>query len=726
MIWKHLFLLFLFICSCTVAVAQKELLEQGDLYFENEKFNDAAVIYAAFLEGEDNVEILYKKGICHLHLNEVDQAGSIFLQLKEKNVEIDGIDLNLATYFHQKEQYKNAIASYKNYLRTIKRDHPDRRMVVARIKRCANGLKMDYQTELAFVENYGNKINSPHHDFGAVQSPNFLNRYYFSSNREESTGGLRDAKGLRDDVYGNYYSDMYTMEMNAGIWTLVNVLDPLINSSQHDIIYGFSEDGNSMYFGKGLDIKAMDLHTHDFISGDNLKFPEKYKSKFVGKNGDIDIQVYNDSTFVFSTKRIRGEGGADIYVMRKIGDQWLEPKNISRTINSPFDEISPFLTRDGRKIFFSSNRLESIGGYDIFYSEYNSKTKEWSEPLSANAPINSPGDDTHFRLSHDGLRAVFSSNRIGGYGGHDLYIAYLKDQEKKMLLGQSKLNYLFPPSFVSQEVAIQDSIQNAKFVAEAEEDEKEDVKIRKFIISPLTYTDENDVISPQNTQKLDFLVEMMTIYPQLTLELQGHTSDEGITAYELYFSLKRAEKVMEYLVDNGVNKKRITLKGLGNNYPKVKDIIATGSVNMAEKLNKRIEIVVHNYDGLPLQIKYDEVKIADYLKDERITIFAETTAGLSYKVQVAVANQLYTNDVLSFYPDAMIEKDIENNEYNYTVGLFSDYISAKNLKDKLIRNNFPNAEIIPFINGERISKSEIYDATSVYADLLTFIKYEQL
>lgn len=701
--------------------AQDDLLEIAEEFFQNGKYEDALLAYKRSYENETNEDIIYKKAICLYETDEINEARNLLLTLKEKNYKEDDLIYYLGLSYQALGEYHNAIQTYKYYLRKIKRNHPYRRLVVDKIKRCANGNKVSYYPQLAFVENFGPEINTSYDDYGAVQSPNFLNRYYFTSNREESTGGLRSQNGLKDDIYGNYYGDIYATETNAGIWKIVDVLNPLVNSPKHDIIQGFSEDGNQMYYIKGLISEDSELFLHTFDDDDNeLVLPSSFESKIVGALGDRNIQVYNDSTFVYSSKRITGEGGYDIHVMRKRGDVWLEPKNISRVVNSKYDEICPFLSRDGRKIYFSSNRLESMGGYDIFYSEFDSKAKVWSEPIHAGLPINSSRDDTHFRLSHDGTKAIFSSDRLGGYGGKDLYIAYLKEQEKRMLLGQSRLSYLFPKSTLSDDPTYDEEAPDPFAV----EEEPAENRRKKYIISPLSYTDDKDVISPQNIQKLNLLVDLLAIHPTLRIELLGHTSDEGITPYELYFTLKRAEKVATYLIDNDIDRDRISIKGLGNNYPKVKNIVSGGAVNLAEKINKRIDLLIHNDLDEPIDIKYENPTIAEYLVDNSYETYNEVTNEISYKVQVVQVNQLYTNDVLSQYPDAMIEKDLYTNEFYYSVGLYDKYMKAKKTRDKLIQNNFRQAKVIPYLNGKRLENVDIINQSVNFPDLNVYLKYE--
>jgi Tol biopolymer transport system component len=83
--------------------------------------------------------------------------------------------------------------------------------------------------------------------------------------------------------------------------------------------------------------------------------------------------------------------------------------------------VSPFLAKSGTKIFFSSDRIESFGGLDIFESNYRPEAGLWGIAKNVGTPINSPMNDTNISFSFDGMTAIFSSDRIGTLGGYDLF-----------------------------------------------------------------------------------------------------------------------------------------------------------------------------------------------------------------------------------------------------------------------------------------------------------------
>jgi hypothetical protein len=126
---------------------------------------------------------------------------------------------------------------------------------------------------------------------------------------------------------------------------------------------------------------------------------------------------------VFTSDREGGAGGTDIYFSTKEpGGGWSDPENIGEYINTPYDEDGPFIHPDGNKLYFSSKGHNSMGGYDIFLTEYLVEKGRWTRPENMGYPINTAEDDIFFVWSADGERAYFSSEREDSYGRTDIYM----------------------------------------------------------------------------------------------------------------------------------------------------------------------------------------------------------------------------------------------------------------------------------------------------------------
>jgi tetratricopeptide (TPR) repeat protein len=377
-----------------------------------------------------NVEAELIIGLCKYHLNQLDEAEVIFQKLVQlpKSGFREPL-LYLARIYHARHQFKEASRYYKSYLKSLPANHEHRPMVRASLQRCANGLELKFREALAFVENLGPQINTPYDDFGAVQSPINNYRLYFSSDRSGSIGGMRNATGRIDNLLGSHRCDIYFSNQDQnGNWQAVQALDYLINSPEHEVIYGFDEAGKVLYYYKGDKLEGGQIFV-DTFQRDHRRLNTDLLISPIDATANITIPYFLDArTVVFASRRPGGYGGYDLYQSSYFGGRWSTPQNLGPEINTAYDEVSPYLAPDRRSLYFSSNHPDrSLGGFDIFKSVYIPQRKQWSIPFNLGLGLNSAGDDTHFRLAKDGYTAYLTSNRKDGFGQRDIYVAYFYD-----------------------------------------------------------------------------------------------------------------------------------------------------------------------------------------------------------------------------------------------------------------------------------------------------------
>jgi outer membrane protein OmpA-like peptidoglycan-associated protein len=127
------------------------------------------------------------------------------------------------------------------------------------------------------------------------------------------------------------------------------------------------------------------------------------------------------SRIYFASNRIGGLGGYDIYLITRNNDgKWSNPENVGASINTPGNEKSPFIHTDSQTLYFSSDGHKGLGGYDIFFSRFNEQN-EWQKPTNIGYPINSFDDDLGFFVSTDGQYGYYASNRIDENNNWNLY-----------------------------------------------------------------------------------------------------------------------------------------------------------------------------------------------------------------------------------------------------------------------------------------------------------------
>ncbi len=149
-----------------------------------------------------------------------------------------------------------------------------------------------------------------------------------------------------------------------------------------------------------------------------VEFDSKISSSNLGSHFYINE---HEDRIIFSTRN--KDSGLDLMESFKSAEtgKWEDPHPLATSVNSEFDEDSPFLTPDEKTLYFLSNRPNGVGGYDVYVSTYDDTSQSWSEPQNMGWPINSPDDEIHFKMNADGKSGYFSSNRIHSKGDYDIF-----------------------------------------------------------------------------------------------------------------------------------------------------------------------------------------------------------------------------------------------------------------------------------------------------------------
>ncbi|HLO56426.1 MAG TPA: OmpA family protein [Saprospiraceae bacterium] len=697
-----------------VSFAQRAYKKQGDIYFDAGKYSDALDAYSKHKKIDKEAETLIKRGIANYYTGFPDacisdMAGANILKSKDpRQYQYTGMA------YMAKQDYVQAARFFKTHLNVVKPNSQEWFESINQIKRCGYAQNQKYGAQLAFVENLGPNVNSIYEDFAPVQSPTKQGRYYFSSAREDATGGMRDPKGLVDEVRGKYSSDMYLVDLKDGNWSSVLPFEQLLNSPKHDILQDFSPDGSIIYYIKSSDLVHGTLYSDTFsIDRDPTKLTLEAQLPMDASNGDKDLFIFNDSLILFSSNRSGGYGGYDIYYSIRQNNAWELPVNLGPSINSGSNEDHPFLTKSGTKLYFSSDRLTSLGGYDIFAASHNTKS-EWSDVKNLGLPINSSGDDLGFELSADGSNALFSSNRIESIGGHDLYMAYFKEQELEQLA------FVEIPPFIPS--LLNDSLASEPIVIETPKAEV--LPVRDFVSRSLYFKDNDDVLNPINLNLIKKVSDLMIIYPEISITLTSHYIYESKNETDLYFSIKRAEKVAEKLILSGISPHRITLFGCGANFPVATPVINGIASSLANKVNKRIDINVVSDPSLNLRVLNDNPSVAEQYRDTLWDTFIENNNGITFRVKFSKVSQMLKSDILNLRNDVIIEKRANDGLYTYTAGNFSSYNDARLLKNEMIRKNMTEATVVPYLKGVSIDKAKANNLATDYPELSTYLKFE--
>ena len=324
-------------------------------------------------------------------------------------------------------------------------------------------------------------------------------------------------------------------------------------------------------------------------------------------------------------------------------------------------------------------------------------------------PINSAEDDLFFRLTPDGMRAYFCSSRKEGFGERDIYTALFKNFQKEQTPSVPVAFHLIEQMKKEQELA--------------DADKPKEQKIVEVKLEPLFYENDDDLLRGANLTTVRTALSLVKQFPNLKIVLTGNSVQGEKETFDLYFSMKRIEKVAKYLIENGLKNENIVLKSVGSDYPIALTIVNGLPNPTGEKLNRRVDIAISDLatPPTPIKVNYDAPNVSSFMANPAGDRLKTHTNGLSYKIQIVTTKRIFDNEILSKYGDAMMEASGTEGVYIYTVGLSSTFAAAEKMQTNLHKDNQRDAIIIPYMNGLRVSEEEIRTLSKKYKDLLNYL-----
>ncbi len=289
-------------------------------------------------------------------------------------------------------------------------------MVEKHIKDCSFAIEATKNPTSAKVKNPGPIINTRFRDYQPVVTAD-EQTMYFTSRRNDTKGG-----GIAKDFA--FFEDIYVAKRDAstGQWTQPVHLPGKVNSESHESVSSINAAGTEMYLTVYAgDSRIADLAVSKKREDESWSDPKPYPKKTINTTFfEASITLTEDGkTMYFVAERLNGKGRSDIYRSTQISKkEWSKPENIS-ILNTEDDENSVYVTPDGKYLFFSSNGLPGVGGYDIYISKNENGT--WSAPVNLGYPVNSVNDDFHFKPNANFTKAYMTSVREDSEGLHDIY-----------------------------------------------------------------------------------------------------------------------------------------------------------------------------------------------------------------------------------------------------------------------------------------------------------------
>lgn len=443
---------------------------------------------------------------------------------------------------------------------------------------------------------------------------------------------------LNSSTGRRYRESLFHAYSDDGVWNKPSLINQKWMKDLNMGSLNLSADGRQMYLtgcywpgSKG----SCDIYLSEKI-GDTWELPKSFEKGLNTSGWESQPTISSDGRkLYFASKRAGGKGGSDIWMSVKLknGD-WSLPVNLGDSINTSGDEMSPVIHADGRTLYFSSNGYLGVGGMDLFLSRKD-ETGIWSIAKNLGVPINTEKNEINIFISLDGKNSWISSDRKGGQGNFDIWefdnvkeiipqkIAYvsgivvdnvtLKPLKAKVevtnlttlsvvnstysdSINGSFLIILFPgidyafniskPGylFLSENINLTDTIIDKNTVVK----NFELIPIGKdkqLILNNINFEFNKSRLLPSSEIELKNVVQIIIDNPEYNLMITGHTDSIGNNIYNQKLSLNRAESVYNYLINNGIDSKRLAFEGKGSDKP-----VMSNNTEEGRAANRRTEI----------------------------------------------------------------------------------------------------------------------------------------
>jgi len=548
----------------------KKKIKEGDKLFAMGKgrYIDALTYYLeANKINPNNADLNYKIGICYIFTTDKQLGLEHLEKSKQLNPQVNyELSYYLGRAYHLNHQFDKAIEYYKEFKNRL---YPQEFAIRGKeldklIEECENGKEFIENPLNVKISNVGSTINTIYPDYAPVISAD-EEILFFTSRRPSTTGGKRDPSDNK------YYEDIFMATKKDTIWQLTTIPD--LNDKKHNGAIGmYSWEGKTyLYTYKSKhngDIYESIINDNNITILEPLPYPINTRFHESGASIGPDGRI-----LYFISDRPGGMGGKDIWMsQREHNDTWSTPINLS-AINTPYDEEGVFIHPDGKTLYFSSKGHNTMGGYDIFKS--TNENGKWSKPINLGYPINTADDDLCFVLSSSSQRAYFSSSRQGTIGDLDIFIINLP-KEKPLLISDEK-EYV---AWQNQPIKLSDTIKQSII--------KESEKLKNEIVLNNIFFDFNKAsLRPESKTELENLIKLMNDNPNIKIEISGHADNIGSSAYNQKLSESRAKAVVDYLIEHGIERSRLSHMGYGFDKP-----IAPNDTKEGRQINRRVEFKI--------------------------------------------------------------------------------------------------------------------------------------
>jgi len=601
---RFLWLISLLIAVTSVNVsAQKRKTERayesyaaGEYYNAIDQFKNA---YSKTRKSDKSTrtELIFMIGECYRLVNDPKNSETWYKLAVKSSYSKPDAQYWLAESMKKNGKYQQAIDEFKKY----KQIAPSDSRADQQIRACELSVEWTRSPE-AFRVDELKELNSKESDFSPAYARDDFGLLYFTSSRDDASGTKTHG------ATGQGFTDIFESRLDKkSKWSTPVPVEGL-NSEFEDGAPSFSADFTEMYFTR-CEAGKRDK------KGCVIMFSEKSGDKW---SEPVDLKIFPDSMLAahpaispdgsalyFVSDIPGGSGKKDIWTVTKNDSGWSKPVNLGPDINTPGDELFPYVRRNGT-LYFASDEQIGMGGLDVFKAELQPDGRWLVQNMKS--PINSFSDDFGIVFEDESEKGFFSSTRKGR-GNDDLYsfelpplkfnvTGLVKDEKTGSPVNQSTIQLIASDGSNLQaetgnggdfKFALKPNVdyiflasKKGYLNGKEKQTTKGQDKSRDFMVTILLTATDKPIelpnilydfgkwdLRPESMVSLDKLVETLFDNPEVTIELMSHTDSRDTEAYNQDLSQRRAQVVVQYLIEKGIEPERLSPKGYGESTPKI-------------------------------------------------------------------------------------------------------------------------------------------------------------
>ena len=598
-----IYVLFLLIVSSLYSCKSAKLSDAEEKQRIGEYYEAAAIYRKVYTKTSPKKRdlrgyIAYRMAECNRLINNTAKATSAYMNAIRYDYPDSTVYLRMGQMLQKTGRYPEAIKNYDIYME----NDPSNLLAINGIQGCelAPGWK---KNPTRYEVRRMDKFNSRRGEFSPMLAGDKYDQLYFASSRSKD----KDAKVSA--ITGQNNNNLFLVKQDEkGAWLAPVELEDEVNTEYDEGTPSFSPDGNTMYYTYCAQDPEGPRTAEIYISTRSSAKWGKGTRATIVKDSVTALghpSISPDGKYLyFVSDAVGGFGGKDIFRARVAGNDFGPMENLGEEINTPGDEMFPYV-RDSVTLYFASNGHPGMGGLDLFKATQDSTGKWKVENLGA--PINSMADDFGITFAGKEERGFFCSNRNDARGYDHIYSferptitifiegivndvdEYPIEDATVRIVGKDGLNVKAPvKKDGTYRVELERDISyvmmasargylNQNYELHTGPEEKNETYIVDFFLSPISkpvvidnifYDFDKATLRPESKKALDEMIKMLNDNPNVTIELGAHTDRKGTDQYNERLAQRRAQSVVDYLIAGGIEAARLEAKGYGESVPK--------------------------------------------------------------------------------------------------------------------------------------------------------------